>query len=146
MIGMASALWPLIAWGQISLENPWTRTTPPNAKVAAGYLTVKNDGATDKLLGASSPAAQRVELHITLRDGDILRMREVKELGIPAGSSLVLEPNGAHLMLTGLKRPFKTGEKVPVTLRFAKAGEVKIELAVRAPPKPKAPADHKHRH
>ena len=136
--------WSTAATAQVTIKDPWARTTPPNATLAAGYLTIANAGASDKLVGASSPAAQRVEMHITLRDGEILRMREIKELGVPAKSSLVLAPNGAHLMFVDLKRPFKAGEKVPVTLKFASGREVKIELAVRAAPKPAQPSQHKH--
>jgi periplasmic copper chaperone A len=137
--------WSTAATAQVTIKDPWARATPPNAKLAAGYLTIANAGASDKLIAASSSMAKRVEMHITLRDGEILRMREVKELGIPQQSSLVLAPGGAHLMLIDIKRPFKAGEKVPVTLKFASGREVKIELAVRQATKPAAPA-HQHKH
>src|SRR5262245_7644477 len=94
-------------------------------------MTIKS-AAADRLIGASSPAAARVELHVTEKKGDVLRMREVKSYAIPAGGSFELAPSGAHLMLVDLKAPLKEGTKVPLTLRFEKAGEVKVELQVRA--------------
>lgn len=121
------------AWADVKVENAWTRATPPGAKLGAGYLTLRNTGArADRLVGASSPAAERVETHVTIRDGDISRMREVKGYDIPANGSLALEPGGAHLMLINLKRPLKEGDKVPLVLRFQRSGEQKVELQVRA--------------
>lgn len=123
-------LWVGAAFAQITVENPWTRPTPPSAKLAAGYLTVVNAGAADRLVGASSPVAARVETHVTRNDGGIFRMRQVPGLDVPANGRLELKPAGAHLMLVDLERPLRQGEKVPVTLRFEKAGEVKLELVV----------------
>ena len=120
------------ALAQMSVENPWARATPPGAKIAAGYLTVRNAGAADRLVSVTSPAAAKVETHITVKDGDVSRMREVKGYAVPAKGSLALAPGGSHLMLVGLKAPLKEGDKVPLVLRFEKAGEVKTALAVRA--------------
>lgn len=128
------------ALSQVSVEGAWARATPPNAKLAAGYLTLVNAGAADRLVGASSPAAGRVELHVTTRDGQIMRMREARALDVPAGGKLELKPVGAHLMFVELRRAFRKGEKVPVRLRFEKAGEVQAELAVGDPP------EHTERH
>jgi len=121
----------LLAATPVKIEDPWTRATPPGAKVAAGYMRITG-GAADRLIGASSPAAARVELHVTEKKDDVLRMREVKAYDIPVGGVFELSPGGAHLMLVDIKAPFKEGAKVPLTLRFEKAGEVKVELQVRA--------------
>ena len=119
------------AMGQVTIADAWTRATAPGAKIAAGYLTIRNSGKTaDKLVSASSPAAEKVETHVTVKDGDIFRMREVKGYDIPAGGSFELKPGGAHLMLVNVKTPLKEGEKVPLTLRFERAGEVKTALQV----------------
>jgi copper(I)-binding protein len=115
----------------IEIDKAWSRATAPGAKIAAGYMVVRNKAARpDRLLGASSAAAAKVELHVTLKDGEVLRMREVKAYDVPAKGSFELKPGGAHMMLVDIKRPFKEGEKVPVTLRFEHAGEVKTELLV----------------
>jgi len=129
---------------QVQIENPWSRATPPGAKVAAGYLVIRNrSAAPDRLVGASSPAAARVETHVIEKQGEILRMREVKGYEVPAKGSFELRPGGPHLMLVDIKAPLKEGERVPVTLKFEKAGEVKIELGVRALG---APASKGHAH
>ena len=118
-------------FAEVQIENPWVRATAPGAKMAAGYLKIRNSAAAgDRLLGAASPAAARVEMHVTVKDGDIMRMREVKELGVPAQGNLELRPGGAHLMFVEIKYPYREGEKVPLTLRFEHAGEVRAELRV----------------
>jgi len=118
------------AWAQVSVEKPWSRATPPGAKVGAGFMRLRNAGAADRVVGAASPVAGSVEMHITVRDGDVMRMREVTSFEVPAGGSFELKPGGAHLMLVDLIRPLKKGEKVPLTLRLEKGGELKIELTV----------------
>ena len=121
------------AFSQVEVTDAWSRATPPGAKVAAGYLVMQNKAAVaDKLIGASSPLAARVEPHVTEKQGDVLRMREVKGYDVPAKGSFELKPSGAHLMLVDIKRPFKAGEKIPLVLRFQNAGEIKTELEVRA--------------
>src|SRR3954467_5552957 len=119
------------AQAQITVQEAWARATPPGAKIAAGYLTVRNAGAADKLVSASSPAAERVETHVTIRDGDISRMREGKGYEVPARGTLALKPGSSHLMLVNIKAPLKEGTSVPLTLRFEKAGEIKTQLQVR---------------
>jgi copper(I)-binding protein len=131
----------LPAFAQIEIENPWSRATAPGAKIAAGYMTIRNkSAAADRLLGGSSPLAAKVETHVTVKDGDIMRMREVKGYEVPAQGSFELKPGGAHLMLVDIRQPFREGDRIPLTLRFEKAGEVKTELVVsRSGP----PAEHK---
>jgi len=120
------------ALAQVQVVKAWTRATPPGASVAAGYLLLKNNAASaDRLVSVSSPAAARVETHVTVRDGSISRMREVKGYDIPAGASLELKPGGAHLMFVDMKAPFKQGAKIAATLRFQRAGEVKAEFEVQ---------------
>jgi copper(I)-binding protein len=127
------------AFAQVEISNPWSRATPPGAKIAAGYMTIENkSGSADRLVGASSPLAAKVQTHVTMRDGDIMKMREVKGYDVPAHGKFELKPAGAHLMLVDIKHPFKDGDKVPLVLRFQKAGEVKVEMPVRA----SAPESH----
>jgi copper(I)-binding protein len=127
---IAFALVALPAWAQVSVERPWTRATPPGAKVGAGFMQLRNAGAADRVVGASSPLAGRVEMHVTVREGEVMKMREVKSFEVPAGGSFELKPGGAHLMLMDLKRPLQKGEKVPLTLKLEKGGELKLELSV----------------
>ena len=117
--------------GDLEIEKPWARATPPGAAVGGGYLTIRNKGAAgDRLVGVSSPASARVEMHEMAMEKDVMRMREVKGVDVPAKKSVEFRPGGFHLMLMELKAPLRQGDKVQVTLRFEKAGEVKTELVV----------------
>ena len=116
---------------QMRIEKPWARATAPGAQVAGGYLVIRNQGAAaDRLVSASSPAAAKVELHVHINDNGVMKMREVPGYDVPAKGSFELKPGGAHLMFVDIKRPFKEGEKLPVKLKFEKAGEVSTEFHV----------------
>jgi copper(I)-binding protein len=130
-LALALALVASPALAQVEIDQPWARATAPGAKVAAGYMVIRNKAASaDRLVGASSPAAARMETHVTMRDGDIMRMREVQGYDIPAGGSFELKPGGAHLMFVDIKQPFKEGERIRATLKFERAGEVSVEFHV----------------
>jgi len=130
--------------GPLTIDHPWSRATVAGQTVAAGYLTVRTKGVEgDRLIGAASPAAERVELHVTTVERDVARMREVKSYELRPGGTLRLAPGGNHLMFMGIKLPFKTGERIPVTLRFERAGEVSVEFVVEAASRG-ASTDHKH--
>ncbi|WP_217577910.1 copper chaperone PCu(A)C [Mesorhizobium sp. GbtcB19] len=118
--------------GDLEIEHPWSRATPPGAKVAGGYFTVVNKGsAPDRLLSITSDISEKAELHaMGVKDG-VMTMRPVEGgLEIPAGGKVALKPGAYHLMFTGLKRQPKQGEKFPATLTFEKAGSVKVEFLV----------------
>jgi copper(I)-binding protein len=118
------------AHAQLQIEKPWARATAPGAAVAGGYMLIRNRGAADRLVSASSPAAAKVELHVHINEGGVMKMREVPGYDVPAKGSFELRPGGAHLMFMNIKQPFKEGEKVPVILKFEKAGEVRAEFHV----------------
>jgi copper(I)-binding protein len=119
------------ALAQIEIENAWARATPPGAGTAAGYMTIRNKSSSpDHLVSVASPLAARVEMHVHTHDGDVMRMRQVKSYDIPAKGSLELKPGIAHLMFVDIQRPFKEGEKIPVTLRFERAGEREVVFNV----------------
>jgi copper(I)-binding protein len=69
---------------------------------------------------------------MTVREGDVMKMREVQSFGIPAGQRLTLRPGGQHLMIVGLKKPLAIDERIPLTLRFERAGEIQVELRVQS--------------
>ena len=116
---------------QVQVERPWARATAPGATVAGGYMLIRNAGAAaDRLVGASSPAAAKVELHVHINDNGIMRMREVQGYDVPAKGTFELKPGGAHLMFTDIRRAFKEGEKLPVRLKFEKAGDLNAEFHV----------------
>ena len=132
------------ALAQIQIEKPWARATAPGAKVAGGYMLIRNAAAVDRLLSASSPAAAKVELHVHVNDNGVMRMREVPAYDVPPKGAFELKPGGAHLMFMDIKRPFKEGDKLPVKLRFEKAGEVSAEFQVGGMGASAAPMQHKH--
>lgn len=117
----------------LEIRDGWAAPTPGGVEVSAGYLTIVNPtGTEDRLLGASSPRAERVEVHEMSMDGVVMRMRAVEGgLPVPSGGALTLAPGGQHLMFYGVRPPFAEGERVPATLRFARAGDVTVELSVR---------------
>lgn len=121
--------------GDLRISHAWSRPTPPGAPTAAGYLTIQDKGGVaDRLTGGSSPDAAAVEVHQMSMTGGIMRMRPVEGgLAVPAGGTVTLAPGGYHLMLIGPKRPFKIGDRIPVTLAFARAGRVPIRLVVEPP-------------
>ncbi|MDX8465009.1 copper chaperone PCu(A)C [Mesorhizobium sp. VK23B] len=118
--------------GDLEIGHPWSRATPPGAKVAGGYFTVTNKGSSpDRLLSISSDISDTAGVHdMGVKDG-VMTMRPVNGgLEIPAGGKVELKPGGYHLMFVGLKRQPKLGEKFPATLTFEKAGSVSVEFAV----------------
>ncbi len=127
--------------GPLVIADPWARPTLTGQSVGGGYLSIHNTGTTaDRLLGGSMPGAATVEVHEMRMDGDVMRMRELKSLDLPTGRLVKLEPGGLHLMLTGLKAPLKIGDKLPLKLRFEKAGEIDVVLHVQSKPTPAADA------
>lgn len=132
--------------GDIQVLQPFARATP--AKVGGVFLTLKNASSTaDKLIKATSPVAQSVELHTHIKDGDAMRMRAVDSIPVPAHGQIVLEPGGHHIMLIGLKQALKEGTSLPLTLTFEKAGAVTLDVPVqKAGSSGAATGGHEHKH
>lgn len=116
----------------IALEQAWTRATPPNAPVAGGFVTIRNDAdRADRLLSVTSPDADRVEIHRMTMDGGVMRMRRLDDgLPIEAKAVVMLKPGGYHLMFIGPKKTFVQGGRIAATLRFERAGTRAIEFEV----------------
>ena len=125
----------------VQVEQPWARPTAPRQSVGAAYMRLRSPGG-DRLLGASSPAAARVEVHETRVEGDVMRMRERGPLDLPAGEVVTLAPGGLHVMLIGLAEPFTAGQRVPLLLRFERGGEQRVEVVVGD--RAAMPAGHRH--
>ena len=100
--------------------------------------------AADRLVSASSPAARTTELHTHIREGDVMRMRGVPGIEVPAGQAVTLQPGGLHLMLIGLTQPLNRGETVPVTLVFERAGPVQVALQVQSAGAREPAGAHRH--
>ena len=120
--------------GALTIEHPWSRATPPGAKVAAGYFVVSNSGtAPDRLVSATAEVSDKVEIHQSLMQEGVATMRPVPGgVEVPAGGSVAFKPDSFHLMMTRLKHPLKQKDHVPGALVFEKAGRVAVEFAVEA--------------
>ena len=118
--------------GSLQIENAYTRATVPGQMAAGGFMKTENKGGVDLLVSASSPVAGEVQLHEMAMEGNVMKMRQVKDIPVPAGGAVELKPGGLHLMFMSIKAPLTAGETVPVKLKFAKAGEVEVKFPVNA--------------
>jgi copper(I)-binding protein len=131
------------AHGAPEVQAPWARPTVQGQGAGGGFLRIVGGASSDRLLSASAPVSARDELHTMSMDGNVMRMREVPAIDIPAGQTVELRPGGLHLMFMGLAAPLQAGMRFPVTLRFEKAGEVTVQMEVAAqPPGGKGAAGH----
>jgi periplasmic copper chaperone A len=133
LVAGALALGAGAATAQVKVEGAWARPTVPGQQGGGGYLAITSPVA-DRLVGGSTPVAQRFELHTMAMKGDVMEMREVEGVDLPAGRKVEFKPGGLHVMFIGLKAPLQVGSKVPVTLKFQKAGEMKVEFDVTSRP------------
>jgi periplasmic copper chaperone A len=133
--------------GSLTAEHAWSRPTSGPNKLGAAYLILKNAGQeADTLQSASSPDAEKVEIHEHTQDASgIMRMRPVEGgLKVPAGGAVEFKPGGYHLMLFGLKHNLEEGQQLPLKLHFAHAGDLDVEVKVEK--RPSAPAGmHEHK-
>jgi copper(I)-binding protein len=130
------------------VKDPWIRGTVAQQK-ATGMFAQITSATGGKLVSASSPVAGMVEIHEMAMDGNVMRMRPIAGLDLPAGKAVDLKPGGYHVMLMDLKQQLKPGETVPVILVIEGAGGKRETLEVKAPVRPlSAAADsgspHKH--
>lgn len=104
----------------LEIAGTWVRATPSNRDVTAAYLVIKNrSDRTRELLSVETPAAEYTELHTMRQVDDMMEMKKIERLEVPARSEAALEPGGNHIMLFGLKRQIVEGDSVSLTLRFA---------------------------
>lgn len=116
----------------LTVHDAWAAPTPSGVDVAAGYLTISNGtAAQDRLVSATSPRAERVEVHEMTMNGAVMQMRPVARLDVPAGGDVQLGPGGMHLMFYGVSEPFVAGQTIPLHLVFERAGAIDVELPVQ---------------
>jgi copper(I)-binding protein len=130
--------------GSLDISAPWSRATPQGASIGAGYVTIKNTGTTpDRLVGGSSDASAKFEVHEMSMDGGVMKMRPIQGgLEIKPGQTVELKPQGLHIMFVGLKKPLKQGDHIKATLEFEKAGKVEVDFDVTGMGGPAPPAGH----
>lgn len=113
----------------VTVSHPWVRATPGGATLTSAYMEIKAEGA-DKLISAASPASGRVEVHTSILEGDVMKMRRIESLEFKAGEQRILKPSGDHIMLMDLKAPLKEGGSIKIILTFEKAGPIEVEATV----------------
>jgi len=128
---LAAASVPLCAQAQVEVKNAWVRSTVPAQTASGAFMEITSREAA-LLVGVSTPAADSAEVHEMRMDGNVMKMRAVDKLVLPAGKPVVLGPGGYHLMLLGLKQPLKTGSKVPLALQIESAGGKRSTVNVSA--------------
>ena len=135
MVALAVGMLVPTTWAaNISVADVWARATMPGQKVSGAYMQIQAD-ADSRLVGVSSPAIARVEMHEMKMDGDVMRMRELKAIELPKGKTVSLEPGGFHLMLMKLKKPITAGDIIPLTLVVESGGKqqtVEVKAEARA--------------
>lgn len=129
--------------GPLALSDAFTRATTPRARVAGGYVTIADTGHEgDRLVAATSPLAEEVQIHEMAMQGEVMTMRRLPEgAAVPPGGRLEMTPGSLHLMFLGLKGQLVEGSTLPVTLTFERAGSVTLALPVLAVD---ATAAHRH--
>ncbi len=133
------------AQGVPKVEGAWARPTVQGQAGGGGFLKITGGSAPDRLLAASASVSKVVELHSMTMDGNVMQMRQIEAIDVPAGKTVELKPGGMHVMFVGLTRTLKVGATFPMTLRFEKAGEVKVDVKVMTAPAGAAEHDaHKH--
>ena len=117
---------------KISAHDGWARATGAS-DMAAAYVTIDNKGGADRLTGARSTIGE-ASLHESSMDGGVMRMRPIDPkdgMVVPSNGKLVLGAGGAHVMIMGLKRPLKAGDRFGLTLMFAKSRPERVTVTVK---------------
>ena len=117
----------------VSVEHAWSRPALAG-RVGVAYLAITDTGTPDRLTGVSSPIAKRVELHETVDENGVKKMRPVSSIAIGPEKPVLFAPGGYHVMLTGLTQALKPGQTFPLTLTFEHAGAVTVDVNVEAAP------------
>jgi len=135
------ALFAVSAQAQTTVKDPWVRGTVANQKATGMFAQLVSAGG-GKLVGVSSPVAGIVEIHEMAMDGNVMKMRAVPGLDLPAGKTVELKPGGYHVMLMDLKKELKAGDTVPLTLVVEGADKKRETIEVKAAVKPLGDTKH----
>jgi len=128
--GTASALAQEFKVGAMQIEHPWARASAGPVRNGAAFLVIHNSGDADRLVAVAGEVAERVELHTHIMENDVMKMRRVEAIEVPADGMVALQPGGFHIMMLGLALPLEEGGHFPLTLTFEKAGSITVEVAV----------------
>lgn len=140
VVALLSATFPAMvtahdySLGDVKIDHPWSRPTPPASPMGVGYLVITNTGDADiTLTGAETPRAERVSIHQSIMHDGVMRMKPLEAgLLIPAGKTVELKPHSYHLMLEKLSEPLREGERIQLVLEFDGADRIEVELDVES--------------
>ena len=133
LLGVGSAFAEDYTLKNLRIDHPYARPTPPGATIGAVYFAIENlGGESDRLVRVATPVARAGEIHSMTMDGNLMRMRQIAALDIPAHATVTFNPGGYHVMLVDLKWPLAAGEMIPLSLTFEKAGTIEIAAVVEA--------------
>ena len=134
IIACALTLVASAAMAKVTVTEPWIRATVAQQPTAGAYMQLHST-ANARLVSAQSPVANRVEVHEMSMQDNIMRMRQLESLDLPAGKTVELKPGAYHLMMFGLKQSLKDGDHVPMTLTIEQGGKretLSVDVPVRA--------------
>ncbi len=118
----------------ITVDKVWARPSIGAANSSAAYFTVTDAGSPDRLVGVSTPAAALAELHESIDDHGVMKMRGIAGVALEPGKPVNFAPGGYHVMLMGLTKPLKAGDSFPLTLRFEHAAPITVAVTVQTGP------------
>ena len=127
----AAAAASVPAWAQVEVKSAWARGTVAAQKTTGAYMEISSARGAS-LVGVESTAAAAVEVHEMSMDKNVMRMRAVPKLDLPAGKTVELKPGGYHLMLIDLKKPLKKGDSVPLRLKIKNKDKTVSIVEVKA--------------
>lgn len=118
----------------ITITHAWARASmSAQARNGVSYMTLHNGGARDdRLISVSTFVADKAELHAHEMNNNVMKMKHIEAILIPAGGTVKLEPGGVHIMLLGLRTPLQNGRTFPMTLQFESSGEVDLEVVIES--------------
>jgi copper(I)-binding protein len=132
---IAASAYALPVFADVTATDAWIRSTVPGQKVAGAFMRLVSNYDT-ALVEASSPIAKFVEIHQMTKEGNVMKMKAIDRLPVPAEKPVELTPSGYHMMLFELKGPLNPGDKVPLTLTFESRGGRRFTLDVEATVRP----------
>lgn len=147
MFGLVAfvALHSSLALGQVTVSDPWVRATVPQQKATGAFMNI-SAAQPSRLVEAKSAVASVVELHEMRTENNVMRMRAVAGIELPAGKPVELKPGGYHVMLMDLKQQVKEGETVMITLVVEGQDKKRENLEVKAQVRALAAGRHDMKH
>jgi copper(I)-binding protein len=132
LVGLFGIVFAVNAWAQVDVKDAWVRATVPQQKATGAFMQL-TAAQKMRLVEVKTPVAGTAEIHEMSMDNNVMRMRPVAGLDLPAGKAVELKPSGYHLMLMGLKQPVKEGDEVPLTLVLEGADGKRTSQDIKVP-------------